>query len=328
VLNQRSLGGFFHSLGFGRSYARGTNRSPTGPVPPDPKRASRYFQPLPVEPEEEDITPDEARRKRLNRLLRPRSSRRVSAFFWVTGRKISRLHRRLPLWLVALAYLVLAGVVCFFLTRPLLSQPEILVAPLPERPVTKPTLVESIASISQMISGKNFARAKEEVEKLEAEYPDDPRVLMTKGAVFAGERSYPEALAAFQRALDVAPGSAAALMNLAEIEFVMGKYPQAEEHYRKLSSHQPKNTLLLLRLYLCAQLRQDPEAAAQYLRSPALGAQSLEWYYMNAAEALFAGQKDLGLKTLDKARLLFGDKTRPYDKTFSRLGLIPESKEN
>ena len=49
---------------------------------------------------------------------------------------------------------------------------------------------------------------------------------------------------------------------------------------------------------------------------------------MNAAEALFAGQKEQGLKMLEKARLLFGEKTRPYDKTFSRLGLIPEMKDN
>ena len=261
MLNQESLRRFLHSLGFGRGYARGTNRSPTGPVPPDPEQAARYFQPLAVESEEEEPSSDEARRKRQHRLLRSRSSRKISAFFWMAGRKISRAHRRLPLWLVALVYLALAGVLCFFLTRPLLHKPEVVVEPLPQRPVSKLTLVDSVSAISQWISEKNFDRAREEIQKLEAEYPDDPRVLMTKGAIFAGERSFPEALASFQKALELSPGSAAALMNLAEIEFVMGKYPEAEEHYRKLLGHQPKNTLLLLRLYLCAQLRKDPEAA-------------------------------------------------------------------
>ena len=114
------------------------------------------------------------------------------------------------------------------------------------------------------------------------------------------------------------------MMNLAEIEFVMGDYPGAEAHYLKLYDSQSKSPLLVLRLYLCAKLRKDSDAAQRFLRSPAIGAQSLEWYYMNAGEALFAGDKTTGIKTVEKARLLFGEKTRPYDRTLSRLGLIPE----
>jgi len=324
MLNQESLGGFLHSLGIGRGYARGTNRSASGPVPPDPREGARYFQPLPVEQEEEEHSPVQGRLKRINRLLRPRSTRRVSAFFWVTRRKIARLHRALPLWLVAILYLILAGALCFFLTRPLLHKPEITAVPLPQRAAAKTGLMESITEISKLITEKNFAEAKKELQTLETEYPNDARVQMIKGATFAGERSYPEALAAFQKALDIDPNSSAALMNLAEIEFVMGKYSEAEEHYRKFLSLQPKASLVLLRLYLCAQLRKAPEEAGQYLRSPTIGAQSMEWYYMKAAESLFAGRKEEGLKTLEKARLLFGEKTRPYDKTFARLDLIPD----
>jgi tetratricopeptide (TPR) repeat protein len=323
------LGGFLHSLGFGGKYARGTGRSRSGPVPPpDSKENARYFQPLAIEQEDWEISPSEVRIKRQNRLLRPRSVRRVSAFIWVAGRKIARLHRALPLWIVALFYLAVAGVLCFYLTRPLMRPPEVAVTPLPERPVVKPSLPEAIADVSRMITEKNFVQATAELQKLESDYPDDPRVLMVKGAVLAGERAYPEAREAFQKALDLSPTSTAALMNLAEIEFVMGSYADAEAHYRKLLPSQPKNPLLLLRLYLCAKLRKDPEAASQFLQSPAIGPQSLEWYYMNAAENLFDGNKTEGTKPIDKARLLFGEKTRPYDRTLFRLGLIPDNPGN
>ncbi|GEM_PF-3965622 len=330
MLNLGVLAGFFHSLGFGRRYARGTNRSATGPVPPDPEAGARYFRPLPVESEEEDPSPGELRQKRLNRLLRPRWSRRISATFWVAGRKISRLHRALPLWLVAIFYLVVAGALCFLLTRPLLHPRETAPAvPLPEPPpIAASDLPQALSRISQWISEKDFARARQEIQKLEAEHPDDIRVLMLKGAVHAGERSYPEALDAFRTALDRAPNSAAAMMNLAEIEFVMGKYSEAETHYRKLLATQPKNPQIPFRLFLCAQITNDPAAAERYLNHPAIGTQSLEWHYMTAARELYSGNRETGLKILEKARLLFGEKSRPYDRTFARLGLIPEPPKN
>jgi tetratricopeptide (TPR) repeat protein len=329
MLNQGSLGGFLHSLGFGRGYARGTNRTAGGPVPPDPEEAARYFQPLPVEAEELEPNPSLVRLNRMNRLLRPRALRWISAFFWVFRRKIARLHRALPLWLVAFFYLVVAGGLCYFLARPLLDRPQAAeVAPLPERPVVKTDLPTALGQVSQLIAEKNFGSAREELQKLEAEYPDDVRVVMAKGAIYAGERSYPEAYAAFQKALDLSPTSAAALMNLAEIEFVMGKYSDAEANYRKLLKGQTKNPLVPFRLYLCAQLRHDPAAADEYLSHPAIIAQSMEWYYMTAARELFAGKKEEGRKILEQARLLFGEKARPYDRTFVRLGLIPDAPNN
>lgn len=318
------MGGFLHNLGFGRRYARGTNRSASGPVPRDPGESARYFRPLPVEQEEYKLTPNEARKIRQNRLLRPRNVRAVRAFFWVTGRKISRLHRAFPIWLVAVFYLTIAGGLCLYLTRPLLNTPKVAAVLLPDRPVTKPSLPDAIASISRSISEKDFTQAKAEVQTLEADYPNEPRIIMIKGAIYAGERDYPAARAEFQKALDRYPDSPAAIMNLAEIEFAMGDYANAENHYSRLSGSQSKNPLLVFRLYLCAKLLKDTEAAQRYLRSPAVGAQSLEWYYMTAAEALFGGNKTEGLKTIEGARLLFGEKTRPYDKTLSRLGLIPE----
>ncbi len=315
-------------MGFGRRYAKGTGQSRSGPIPEDPEDAARYFRPLPVEQEEFDLTESEARQKRHARLLKPRSVRNVQAFFWMTGRKISRLHRAFPVWAVAFFYLLCAAALCYALTRPLLHPApvsgEIVALP----PPATAGLEESIAEISRLISEKNFPPALVITEKLEAEFPNDARIFMAKGAVYAGQRSYPEALEAFQKAVDLSPSSSAARMNLAEIQFVMGRYAEAESIYQKIFAIQPKNTLLVFRLYLCAQLQKNPEAAAALLRSPAIGAQSLEWYYMHGAEALFAGNKAEAMKNIDKARVLFGSKTRPYDKTLLRLGLLEDVPES
>ncbi len=324
MLNEQGLGGFFHNLGFGRRYARGTGQSRYGPIPPDPEQDARYFRPLPVEQEEFELTESEARQKRQARLLLPPFKRRFKAFGWMTGRKISRLHRAFPLWIVALFYLVCAGALCYVLAQPLWNPAPVSTAVVTLPPPAKAGLEESIPEISQLISDKNFPRALAITEQLEAEYPSDPRIFMAKGAVFAGQRAYPEALAAFQKAVDLSPSSSAARMNLAEIQFVMGQYAGAESLYRKIFAAQPKNTLVVFRLYLCAQLQNNPEAAAALLRSPAIGAQSLEWYYMRGAEALFAGNKTEAMKSIEKARILFGARTMPYDKTLVRLGLLPK----
>lgn len=294
-----------------------------GPIPPDPRDEARYFRPLPVEPEDDELTESEAAQRRRIRLHKPVFQRKIDASFWMAGRKISRLHRAFPLPLVALFYLLAAGALCFLLARPLLNPPAraevVALAPPP-----KADLADTVASLTQMIADKNFSDALAVVEKLEAEYPEDGRIFMAKGAVYAGQRNYPEALTSFEKARQLSPGSVAATMNLAEILFVMGRYPEAETLYQKIYAAQKKNTLVVFRLYLCALLQKNQEAAATLLSNPSIGAQTLEWYYMQAANDLFAGKKTEGLKTIEKARVLFGAKTRPYDKTFARMGFLPE----
>jgi cytochrome c-type biogenesis protein CcmH/NrfG len=313
-------------LGFGRRYARGMGQSHHGPIPPDPREGARYFRPLPVEPEEDALTESGAAQHRRLRLHKPVLLRKAEAFVWVAGRKISRLHRAVPLAVVAVFYLLVAGGLCFWLARPLMNPtPPAEVVPL--APVAPAGLAETVAAITQMIAEKNFPDALAKIEKLETEYPGDARVFMAKGAVYAGQRDYPKALAAFEEAEKLSPGSVAATMNLAEILFVMGRHSEAEALYRKIHAAQKKNTLVIFRLYLCAQLQKSQEDATGFLNNPSIGAQTLEWYYMQAANDLFAGRKTEGLKTIEKARVLFGSKTKPYDKTLARLGLLPERPE-
>lgn len=294
-------------------------------MPVDPEEAGRYFQPLEVEADESAtvLSPGEARRRREARLLQSRFRRRINASLRVFHRKISRIHRAVPLPLLALFYLLLIGTAGFLLARPLLDKPQPgALTPLP--PVPKQSIVRSLNDISDQIRKKNFAEALAALDLLETEYPNDPRILMTRGAASAGQREYPQALAAFQKAYDLAPSIPATLMNLAEIEFVMGHYAEAEPRYRKLHKLQPKNALILFRLYLCALLQKKPDEAGALLNSSDLRTQSLEWHYMRATDLLFNGKETEGLEVIQKARLLFGQQTLPYDKTLVRLGLIKD----
>ena len=179
-----------------------------------------------------------------------------------------------------------------------------------------------------MVNDKSYSQALAKSETLLADYPDDSRVNMARGAVLAGQSNYPGACAAFFKATELSPGSMPAVMNLAEIEFVLSHYPEAVALHRKLLTAQPNNALLIFRLYLCARMQKDPEVAEKLLRNPYVGTQSLEWYYMQAADALFSGQQIEGLKKIQKARVLFGSSTVPFDNTFVRLGLITEAQKN
>jgi tetratricopeptide (TPR) repeat protein len=294
------------------------------PLPLDDPFDRGRFEPVPVEAVEEVVTEYQARRRRFDRLLQPLIVRRWHAIKFLARRKIARLHRRFPIWQVAAFYLALVGGICVLLAAPLLRPVQREGVPLAPRPVVPSTLEEELSRIAEWIGAKKTDEALGALDRLEQSVGTDSRISMARGAALAAARDYPRAYEAFSQAVVLTPNSLSARLNLAEIEFVMGKYAEAGERYEDLLRQQPRNPLLVFRAYLCAR-QQKLEAKAAALRdNPVVGSHSLEWYYIQAAEAFGAGKTAEAGKLVDQARLLFGDKARPYDLTFQRLGFLKD----
>lgn len=272
---------------------------------------------LPVEEVEEPFSPQEARRQRRKRSL---FRRRMEARWWMVPRKITRVHRSFPLRVVAGFYLGIVLIFCLVIGGTVVLSQQKPVTYQIDPPAAKET--PPLQEISTLIAAKDYDKAMAELQKSLTSEPRNPRVHVMHGAVLAARRQYPEARAAFQKALDLSPGSVATMFNLAEIEFVLGDYASAGDLYAKLRPQMPDNKILLYRQYLCALMTKNEEDAQRILNSPLLPAQSPEWFYITAARNLHEGKKAEGERLVQQARLLFGDKVRPHDQTLQRLGLL------
>lgn len=74
-------------------------------------------------------------------------------------------------------------------------------------------------AIASALHDKAFARALDLLQPALRESPADPRLWAMRGAAYAGEGNTHEALAAFQRALEIAPNYVPALRGAAQIDY-------------------------------------------------------------------------------------------------------------
>lgn len=97
-----------------------------------------------------------------------------------------------------------------------------------------------LEEIAQRIRGGEFGRALELVDPLLSRSPGDPRLWTLKGLALAGLGRVPESLECYQRAVELDPGSIAALQAKAELEYRTGN-PGAHETLRRLLDRSPAN---------------------------------------------------------------------------------------
>lgn len=217
----------------------------------------------------------------------------------------------------------MVGVLAGILTVPFVELRPSAASPLPIAPSPE-TADQAIARLYQRIASGDYPSARDAADDLASRFPTDYRIPAAKGTIAVAERDPQAAWVQFSKAEQLAPNSIVVVMNLAEVEFSLGRYADAEPRYRRILAAEPADKLVLFRLYLCARLQQKNEAET-YLHSPLVGRQSIAYYYLNAADALLDGRPEEARHLMEKARLLFPGKTRVYEKTLERLHLIPGS---
>src|SRR5271169_119217 len=119
------------------------------------------------------------------------------------------------------------------------------------------------SEITSAIRGRNFERALMLAQTALEHSPNDVRLLTMKAITLAGLGKNPEALAAYNRALQLAPDYLAALEGAAEIEYKSG-----DEHAIPVLDHilklQPDNATAHAMRAAMAWKRRDCQAAAQH----------------------------------------------------------------
>jgi Tfp pilus assembly protein PilF len=185
-----------------------------------------------------------------------------------------------------------------------------------------PPAMELIQQLQSALVAHDGRAARAAVEELEEFYPKDPRTFVASGTVWAHEKKYGEARKSYLHALELAPRLPAALINLGEVEFASGNYSQAAGYYEQAGQRLPRSPLILFRRYLCYSLLDERPKAEGMIKELSARPNSVEWYYVQASEALRSGSKPEAQRLVATARTLFGKQAAAYQESFAKIGWL------
>ena len=252
-----------------------------------------------------------ARRLRLLRFYRKFARREVRRFHArFTPKQIIGFYLGVP------AFISLVFCLSFFLMKP-------------PRGVTPDTVSRRSPAISELIQqiqtdlrGHDSLAAMSGVAELEKDYPKDPRTYVAKGTVSAHQKDYAEARKSYLNALEMVKGLPPALINLGEIEFATGNYGQAAGYFEQAAQRLPRNPLIMFRRYLCYSLLNERAKAESMMKELAGRPDSVEWYFVQASEALRNGKNPEAQRLITAAGTMFGEQAAAYQESFRKIGWL------
>jgi len=249
--------------------------------------------------------------------------RRLLRFHFKFGlRKARRIHDRFTFQQILRFYIgVPAAISLIFCVAFLLMKPPKGVTP-NEVSARKPSANELVQQIQSALRTKDSRSTHSAMEGLETFYPNDPRTFVARGTVFAQEKNYDEARKSYSHALELAPDLAPALINLGEVEFAVGNYGQAAKYYERAGQRLPRNSLIMFRRYLCYSLLNDRLRSESVIGELDARPYSVEWYFIQASEAIRAGKHSEAQRFLSSAKTLFGEQAAAYQESLKKIGWL------
>lgn len=162
---------------------------------------------------------------------------------------------------------------------------------------------------SLQAAGKN-AEAMEKLNLAEELQPGSPIIPNARGSIFTAMRIFDKARECFLQAKERSPGSFEPQFNLTELDFVQGKYKEAEAAFAQLLTDNPKirmqvRHLIQFKILVC-QLKQDklPEAETT-MKAFTFMDDTPAYYFTKASFAFQKKNKPEAQEWLAKASAIF-----------------------
>jgi len=171
---------------------------------------------------------------------------------------------------------------------------------------------------------RNYERAIEILRSLNVTGQDKAYVLNLQGAAYTKLKNFDRARESFENALGHASDFFPPRFNLAEIEFLQGRYTEALEKFTQLAQSAGVSDLLVFKIYLSNLKLGDTITARRLLdRMPRLGSTPI-WYYASAAWEFNNGNMRAGRNYVRIARELYpAERDRQlYEETLRDLGWL------
>ena len=111
--------------------------------------------------------------------------------------------------------------------------------------------------------------------------------------------------------------------NLAETEFSLKHFTEAEQGYREILVSTPRKPLAVYHIFTCMLLQGSREEADCYIAGIPQLENSPALFYAEATRAFLDGEASKAQEKLNIARSLFPDLCPFYDQTLQKLGYLP-----
>jgi tetratricopeptide (TPR) repeat protein len=147
--------------------------------------------------------------------------------------------------------------------------------------------------------------ALDRLGRLQGPPAQDLSVLNLRGAALTKLGRSDEAVELFRSILDTDPDYFPALFNLGEVEFLRGNHAEALELFQGLRRRDPRNELILFKIFLCQQLLGQDEAAQETAKVFIPAGKTPAWYYTQAMIARKAGDEKKAKKHLAAGRAIY-----------------------
>jgi tetratricopeptide (TPR) repeat protein len=299
------------------------NQNGTGSEPSVREKSPFFQKPVSLRSSEASGGLHSRRRRRRGSRARRLGWLRLLRFHLKFGfRKARRIHDRFTFRQILGFYIgVPAAISLIFCVAFLLMKPPKGVSPnaVSSR---KPSATELVQQIQSALRAKDSRSSHSAMEGLETFYPNDPRTFVARGTVFAQEKNFDEARKSYSHALELAPDLAPALINLGEVEFAVGNYGEAAKYYERAGQRLPRNSLILFRRYLCYSLLNDRSRSESVIGELDARPYSVEWYFIQASEAIRAGKHSEAQRFLSSAKTLFGEQAAAYQESLKKIGWL------
>jgi tetratricopeptide (TPR) repeat protein len=154
-----------------------------------------------------------------------------------------------------------------------------------------PAYRDALIAAMRSFTSRDFAKAREQVQKADSSWQQTPVSLNILGAIEIEQRNFDEGRKLCLAALNKDPRFFPARFNLAEIPFVQGKYTEARTIFLKLQEDEPNDDLLKFRIFLTFLLEKNDAEARQHLDQIPLINDSPISFYANAAWEFAHGEE-------------------------------------
>jgi tetratricopeptide (TPR) repeat protein len=167
-----------------------------------------------------------------------------------------------------------------------------------------------------------YQEAEKLLDAAQRENPKQPAILNLRGAILTKQKAYDQAEEQYNAALALDPKYYPAMLNLAEMDLLRGKYPESQERYRELQKIDPDSELIEFKLVLCAVLAGESARADSLVVRMKFPGKTPAYYYARAAIALKAGQKQNAQTYFSNVKKYYSDDECAYfDQSLKDLGL-------
>ncbi len=140
-----------------------------------------------------------------------------------------------------------------------------------------------LAQAMSSFHSRDFKGAINMIDKADAIMPPSPWSLNMRGAVAIELQQWDEGIKACVTALRIDPNFFPAKFNLCEIPFYQGRYAEARSLWDKLLTQQPKDELIIYRIFLTYLLEGDAINADAWLKKIPFPSETPAYQYAHAA---------------------------------------------